>query len=227
MKSHVLNRVGEINEHLGPLLEELGIGPKIQRYADGAIYIEFKSKDGNIISPVEIQLGRCAMTTTTASSWRGSEMCGTFWENIAIGDSGWVHQKFLNSESRYEMTADREAVFEKLSTWLRGHGLLYLDRSRDGYFTDDNFARTYAVIKNAMLADEDVAIGCERCPDFDSFVFSCPEGHNWRVSLDGLDVTVLLDGHEEISVKTHELEQLGKAIYERLRRFRLEAALGF
>jgi hypothetical protein len=222
MKSHVFDRVAEINEHLGPLLDELGIAPKIRR-DDTDISIGFGSTDGNTVSPVEIELGRKAKTTTTESSWKGSALTISLWRNVPIGDNGWVYQKFLKDHLRQEIKADRDVAFQELSSCLRGHPLLHFRRSREKYSADLDFADAYEAIRRATSSDEDFAINCERGPECDSFVFTWPEGHNWQVLLKGTNVIVLVDGEEELSVDTYELDKVTSAIYQRLRRFRLEA----
>lgn len=224
MTSHVLNRVREINEHMGSLLDELGVYPKILRYPD-AIYIEFLSRDGNTMSPVEIQLGRSAKTTSTVSSWKGSEMSAASWQNVEVGDNGWIYQEFLNTSSRLEMTANRDAGLDELAKWLRVHGVVHINESREKYFTNRSFAAAYHMIRGALPSDQEVTINCDRDAGGDSFVFSCPKGHNWRVSLRGLDVVLAIDGHEELVVKTHELQKIGTAIYQRLEGFRLNTRL--
>ncbi len=101
MDFHLFNRLREITERVGPIMDELGIKPKITRDPDGAVFIEFTSGDQQTISPVEIYLGKDATTTSTKASWKGSKMSATFWDDVKIGDNGWTLQEFCRSKHDY------------------------------------------------------------------------------------------------------------------------------
>jgi hypothetical protein len=218
MKFHILNRLAEINQRVGPILDELGVKAKIARDTDGSIYVEFKNKDGTRLSPVEIYLGNEALSTTTPSSWRGSQLEATYWDETKIGDNGWTLQHFANSSHSYKNTANADHFLDTLAKWLRGHGVIYSERSKQGYTVDEDFARAYKVIKDALPHGKVIKVNCERGQETDAYVFTHPTGHDWRVTVINRSATAYVDGVELASVYVEEMERkLGPIIYAHAR----------
>ena len=216
MQFHLLNRLAEINRRVGAVMNELGIKPKIERRADGVMLIEFKSSDGQTVSPVEIHLSQDAITTSSAEGWRGSTMKGTFWEDIEIGDSGWTLQHFCRSYHQFEVGVDSDAFYTALAQWLPGHGVIHLDRSKDGFTMNEDFAGAFEIIKNALPENEEVVVNCERGPASDAYIFTYPNDCDWRIEFVGRSAAVTANGEEVRLIDTTELEQIVPAIRSHL-----------
>jgi hypothetical protein len=197
-------------------MKELGVKPKIERDPDGGVCIEFKSSDGKTVSPVEIHLSQDAITTSSAEGWRGSTMKGTFWEDIEIGDSGWTLQQFCRSYHQFEIGVEADAFFTTLAEWLPGHGVIHLDRSKDGFTMNEDFAAAFEIIKTVLPEEEKIAVNCERGPASDAYIFTYPNDCEWRVDFVGRSAAVTANGEEVTLVDTTELEQIVPAIRSHL-----------
>ncbi|WP_029874719.1 hypothetical protein [Rhizobium leguminosarum] len=226
MEFHLLNRLAEINLRVGPVLDELGIKPRIVHRSDGAVLVQFKTSDQQTVSPVEIRLAEDAKTTTSPASWKGSKMSATFWEDIEIGDTGWTLQEFCRSHHKFDIGSDPEPFFTALAEWLPGHGVIHLDRSKDGFTMNEDFARAFKIIRTALPDDEQIDVKCERGPASDAYVFNYPPGCDWRFEFVGRSVAVTANGEEVTLVDTTELKKLIPAIRTRLKELSARRNLG-
>ncbi|NKL74265.1 hypothetical protein GFM09_34560 [Rhizobium leguminosarum bv. viciae] len=226
MEFHILNRLAEITLRVGPIMSELGIKPKIVRDPDGAVFIEFMSGDQQTVSPIEIYLGKGAITTTSTASWKGSNMTATFWEDIDIGDNGWTFQQFTRSSHSYGIGENSQAFFTALAEWLPGHGVIHIDRSKEGFTMDEDFARAFEIIKAALPDDEKIEVNCERGPASDAYVFTYPAGCDWRVDFVSRSAVVTANGKDVASVYTEELKKLIPAIRSRVKELSVRRDLG-
>ncbi|MDM9627618.1 hypothetical protein QTL95_17080 [Rhizobium sp. S152] len=217
MEFHLLNRLAEITKRVGPILDELGIRPKIMRDPDGSAFIEFMSSDQKTQSPVEIFLGKDASTTSTNASWKDSKMNATIWENVEIGDTGWTLQEFCQAKHDYRVGEDADAFFAALAEWLPRHGVLFPDRSRDGYTMDEDFAKAFGIIKAALPEDEEIQVNCERGPEADAYVFTYPAGCDWIIEFIGREAIATANAQEVATVDVTELNKLIPAIRTHLK----------
>ncbi len=148
MSRYVAHRLAEVREHLGPVLEELKLKPRVkQDRSKERICIEFvPERSGGHGSPVLISFPNKETTGLEEASWDHAELEVDVMGCRELGQTGWVSWKHLDTV-RHPMKGSGEKMFEWMSFVLDYNGVVPPVMHAPGCIANYNVGDVYLEIQ--------------------------------------------------------------------------------
>ncbi len=216
MRFETLQRLKEVQDRLGPVLDDLRVKAKLKREEDW-IAIKFQSDDGSIQVPITLYLHPNAMYGGDEASWEGTEVEIQEWHENPF-TAGWVANSFSGQTTSIYLGPNDDENFQALTQAIRESGVVYLGRSHVGRTDDEYFADAYDHLRNALLSEDDEEVACLRENAFDSLNFTDPSGQRWKIAFQDLEAIVSIAGAEVTRFRANEPKQLSSFILNRIRK---------
>jgi hypothetical protein len=218
MRFEILQRLKELQQKLGPLLEELDIKTKVRR-RNGEIAITFEGRGGNTRAPVEVHLHPNAFSGGEESGWEGSDVVIEHWDWREIGSNGWIYERYAGMASLIPLDDDLEKSLDAIGCAIEQHGLVYVGKELPNRTCNKNFALAYEHIRDAFPpARGRRPITCSREGNTESYNFTAPSGAKWRVSFNEENAVLYVDGKEVALLPAVKPRKIGAYISERMAR---------
>jgi len=211
-ENNLVQRLREVNDHLGPLLEQLGVMAEVWETEFAARIRFLPLDDDGWYSPVEIIFND---TNGREPTWQDAYLKVAVWGCRTLGETGFVSWKRFNVE-RQELRGDNDAkMFEWLSFVLDYHRTVPPYFGVPNCIVNENFGDLY---EDVARWAEDLQIvqsyGPYRKEPLEVFKFKDRRGRNVEIStryLSGERASVHVDGrfveefHDTDRFKFHEI----------------------
>ncbi|TBF35237.1 hypothetical protein ELG88_08415 [Rhizobium leguminosarum] len=149
------NRIAEIQERLGPVLDALGVEPKMLRKHDRAVAISFLPKGRRTrFSPVEIEFPDRRKLGEAEASWEHAHLNVHEHLRIPLKGTDWECWEY-HGQSRHEIKGEGDEMFDWLSFVLDYNGALPTGAVTPKTIANADFARAFNIFAGGF---KDVAI---------------------------------------------------------------------
>ncbi|NKJ03738.1 hypothetical protein [Rhizobium sp. SG741] len=141
-ETNLVQRLAEINEHLGPLLDQLGVIAEL-RESMGSTRVRFLPlEDDGWRSPVEIIF---KATAGCEPSWQDAHLKVGLWGCRKLGDTGFVSWKRFHVERQEIRGENEQAMFQWLRFVLEYYGTVPPYVGVPNCIVNENFGDLYEV----------------------------------------------------------------------------------
>ncbi len=211
------NRHAEIQEHLLPLVKELGLEritvTRSNRHDGYEVFFQgpepARNDSAYSFSPVSIIFNREGSTDLPEADWRECGFAIEDWRSKPLGKTGWSHRRCWD-EKLVRVDAEGSKLFSWIKSRIRAEGVVHVDPNSTEFIQSTMLADVYWEIRREIRD-----LGIVRIPGkFEEQEALTFLGHNGRrvhmrfPTNGNFRGTVLLDGDEMGDFTLHRLNDV-------------------
>ncbi|MCQ1768061.1 hypothetical protein NOJ28_21190 [Neorhizobium galegae] len=189
MKSLPSARLSQIKSHLGSVLHELGLRPKLLSDA-GESRIIFQNKTGDETSPVEILVPNPKM-----AGWKDCVLIAKNFQVAPVGSNGFQYQYGFFGQTKTVLSENEPEALETIKQRVLEQGLLF-GENHPRRLLDERIYLMANDLKFGIGLDPSVMVLAYREGENEGLRFKDDYDHEWDISIDDVLVKVTLDGSE-------------------------------
>lgn len=213
-ETNLETRLSEINEHLGPLLERLGVIAELQESVASTKVRFLPLDDDGWYSPVQINFTE---TPGREPTWQDAHLNVDMWGCRKLGDTGFAHWKCFHQD-RQEIRGESEAkMFEWLGFVLDYHGTVPPRLGTPNCIVNEKFADLYEHIARWVPEFEIVQTyghGDRKREPVESFKFKDKRGRDVRISMSQVwgEASLFVNGELVDELNQHNLSRFMQTV---------------
>ncbi|WP_105374341.1 hypothetical protein [Neorhizobium huautlense] len=195
---------GDVQQGLGPLLDELGLKARMREWM-GYPTIQFETPDGTMVSPIRFVMRTKHQPEEPGSLWKGFSIQYASFDMEALPDSDWTFVNFAGLSDYYLKGTDIESL-QILKEELRAYKLILTEEHPKATYESTLF-QAYIEVRKSLAHLVILPVECNRIGELEVLSFNDKLGRNW-VLMFGDRFKIELDGVIVMESKYYEIDDI-------------------
>ena len=216
MKFLKLQRLGEVQEKLKPVLAELGLQARYERNSTLGGDICFENEDGSLHHAVTI-LVTDTLFTNSSNPWKGTclQIKDVGEEPLGYGD--WKFVEWGCPSDTPKFRGDVDEIFAQIATYLKEYPVLRIRNSHPGLIDNTDFVKVLRDVEQTIQDKTDRPITVNRIDGVLSINFEVGDD-KWRIDVANYDAKLVINDVEVNMVKGFSVPQVKEMLWEEWRK---------
>ncbi len=211
-----LQRLGEVQEKLKPVLAELGLQARYERNSTLGGDICFENEDGSLHHAVTI-LVTDTLFTNSVNPWKGTclQIKDVGEEPLGYGD--WKFVEWGCPSDTPKFREDVDEIFAQIATYLKEYPVLRIRNSHPGLIDNTDFVKVLRDVEQTIQDKTDRPITVNRIGGVLSINFEVGDD-KWRIDVANYDAKLVINDVEVNTVKGFSVPQVKEMLWEEWRK---------
>ncbi|NUL15408.1 hypothetical protein HUN27_01010 [Agrobacterium tumefaciens] len=216
MKFLKLQRLGEVQEKLKPVLAELGLQARYERNSTLGGDICFENEDGSLHHAVTI-LVTDTLFTNSSNPWKGTCLQIKDVGEEPLGYRDWKFVEWGCPSDTPKFRGEVDEIFAQIATYLKEYPVLRIRNSHPGLIDNTDFVKVLRDVEQTIQDKTDRPITVNRIDGVLSINFEVGDD-KWRIDVANYDAKLVINDVEVNMVKGFSVPQVKEMLWEEWRK---------
>lgn len=209
-----LKRLGEVQEKLKTVLNELGLKPRYDKNSNWGRDICFENEDGSLHHAVSIRVTD-TFFEDSPNPWKGTclRIKDVGEESLGFGD--WKFVEWGCPSDTPKFRGDTDEIFAEIATYLKEYSVLRIRNTHPNLIDNTDFVKVLRDIEPTIQDKSDSPITVNRIDGVLSINFDMGDD-KWRIDVANFDAKLIVNDEEVDKVRAFHVEEVKEMLWKEL-----------
>lgn len=212
MRFTKLERLGEVQEKLKPILSELGLKPRYDKNSPMGMDICFENEDGSLHHAVSIRTDD-SVFTKASNPWKGTCLRIKDVGEEPLGYGDWKFVEWGCPSDTPKFRGDTDEIFAEISTYLKEYPVLRIRNSHPGLIDNTDFVKILRDVEQTIQDKTDSPITVDRVDGVFSISFDVGD-NKWKIEYSKFTASLIINDENVGKVDATRIEKVKEMLWK-------------